>query len=143
MFWTLELASHLEEAPWPATKDELIDYAIRSGAPLEVVENLQELEDEGGGDIYESLEDIWPDYPSQEDFFFNEDEYWWIAIRNFRKVRLLKKTSLSDKKFNPPIARRFFVICKQMRECYFGLEEGFCIPQKTISSILFSAFLYL
>lgn len=76
MFWTLELASHLEEAPWPATKDELIDYAIRSGAPIEVVENLQELEDEsGGGEIYESLEDIWPDYPSQEDFFFNEDEY--------------------------------------------------------------------
>ena len=75
MFWTLELASHLEEAPWPATKDELIDYSIRSGAPIEVVENLQELEDEGG-DIYESLEDIWPDYPSQEDFFFNEDEYW-------------------------------------------------------------------
>ena len=25
MFWTLELASHLEDAPWPATKDELID----------------------------------------------------------------------------------------------------------------------
>jgi len=47
MFWTLELASYLEEAPWPATKDELIDYSIRSGAPIEVVENLQELEDEG------------------------------------------------------------------------------------------------
>ena len=46
MFWTLELASYLEDAPWPATKDELIDYAIRSGAPIEVVENLQELEDE-------------------------------------------------------------------------------------------------
>lgn len=73
MFWTLELASYLEEAPWPATKDELIDYAIRSGAPLEVVENLQDLEDEG--EIYESIEDIWPDYPSQEDFMFNEDEY--------------------------------------------------------------------
>ncbi len=73
MFWTLELASHLEEAPWPATKDELIDYAIRSGAPLEVVENLQELDDEG--EIYEGIEDIWPDYPTQEDFFFNEDEY--------------------------------------------------------------------
>jgi len=43
MYWTLELASHLEDAPWPATKDELIDYAIRSGAPVEVVENLQEL----------------------------------------------------------------------------------------------------
>lgn len=73
MFWTLELASHLEDAPWPATKDELIDYSIRSGAPIEVVENLQELEDDG--EIYEGLEDIWPDYPSQDDFFFNEDEY--------------------------------------------------------------------
>jgi hypothetical protein len=73
MFWTLELASYLEDAPWPATKDELIDYAIRSGAPIEVVENLQELDDEG--EIYEGVEDIWPDYPSQEDFFFNEDEY--------------------------------------------------------------------
>ena len=43
MYWTLELASKLEDAPWPATKDELIDYAIRSGAPLEVLENLQEI----------------------------------------------------------------------------------------------------
>jgi hypothetical protein len=33
----------------------------------------QELEDEG--EIYENIEDIWPDYPSQEDFMFNEDEY--------------------------------------------------------------------
>ena len=73
MYWTLELASKLEDAPWPATKEELIDYAIRSGAPLEVLENLQEIEDEG--DIYESIEDIWPDYPTKEDFLFNEDEY--------------------------------------------------------------------
>ena len=51
MYWTLELASYLEDAPWPATKEELIDYSIRSGAPLEVVENLQELEaqENGGG----------------------------------------------------------------------------------------------
>ncbi len=46
MYWTLELASKLEDAPWPASKDELIDYGIRSGAPLEVIENLQEIEDE-------------------------------------------------------------------------------------------------
>ena len=72
-YWTLELASKLEDAPWPATKDELIDYAVRSGAPLEVLENLQEIEDEG--EIYESIEDIWPDYPSKDDFFFNEEEY--------------------------------------------------------------------
>lgn len=58
---------------WPATKDELIDYAVRSGLPLEVLENLQEIEDEG--DIYESIEDIWPDYPSKDDFLFNEEEY--------------------------------------------------------------------
>ncbi len=41
MYWTLELASYLEDE----------------------------------GDIYESIEEIWPDYPSREDFLFNEDEY--------------------------------------------------------------------
>ena len=70
MYWTLELASKLEDAPWPATKEELIDYATRSGAPLEVLENLQEIEDEG--DVYDSIEDIWPDYPSKDDFLWNK-----------------------------------------------------------------------
>ena len=60
MYWTLELASKL-------------DYATRSGVPLEVLENLQEIEDEG--EVYEGIEDIWPDYPTKEDFLFNEDEY--------------------------------------------------------------------
>ena len=53
MYWTLELASSLDDAPWPATKDELIDYATRTCAPDEVVENLEELEDDG--EIYESI----------------------------------------------------------------------------------------
>lgn len=75
MYWTLDLASKLEDAPWPATIEELIDYAQRSGAPVEVIQNLQEMNDEGEGEIYESIEDVWPDYPSNEDFFFNEDEY--------------------------------------------------------------------
>ena len=61
MYWTLELASKLEDAPWPATKDEL------------VLENLQEIEDDG--ETYDSIEDLWPDYPSKEDFLWNEDEY--------------------------------------------------------------------
>jgi hypothetical protein len=74
MYWTLELASKLEDAPWPATKDELLDYAIRSGISMEVVENLQELEDDGET-IYDSIEDIWPDYPTKEDFLFDEEEY--------------------------------------------------------------------
>ena len=73
MYWTLELASYLEDAPWPATKDELIDFSIRSGAPMEVVENLQALEDDG--QPYENIEEVWPDYPTKEDFMFNEDEY--------------------------------------------------------------------
>ena len=30
MYWTLELASKLEDAPWPATKDELIDPLARN-----------------------------------------------------------------------------------------------------------------
>ena len=74
MYWTLELASYLSDAPWPATRDELVDYAIRTGAPLEVVENLQAIEDDDG-EAYESIEEIWPDYPSEEDFLSNEDEY--------------------------------------------------------------------
>jgi hypothetical protein len=75
MYWTLELASKLEDAPWPATKDELLDYANRIGVPEEVIENLHELEDEDE-ELYESILDIWPDYPTQdEDFFFDEEEY--------------------------------------------------------------------
>ena len=34
---------------------------------------FEELEDDG--EIYESIEDIWPDYPSKDDFFWNEEEY--------------------------------------------------------------------
>ncbi len=73
MYWTLELASKLEDAPWPATKDELIEWCIRTGVPAEVTENLMEIEDEG--EVYEKIEDLWPEYPTKEDFFFNEDEY--------------------------------------------------------------------
>ena len=73
MYWTLELVSHLTDAPWPASKDELIDFCIRNGTPLEVVENLQTLEDEG--EIYDSIVEIWPDYPTEDDYLWNEDEY--------------------------------------------------------------------
>ena len=57
-----------------ANKDELIDYAIRTGAPLEVVENLQAIEDEDG-ENYDSIQDIWPDFPTEEDYLWNEEEY--------------------------------------------------------------------
>ncbi|MCR4417972.1 MAG: DUF2795 domain-containing protein [Ignavibacteria bacterium] len=72
MIWTLELASYLLDAPWPATKAELIDYANRIGAPREVIENLEELED--SDEMYEGIEDIWPDFPTNEDFFYSDEE---------------------------------------------------------------------
>ena len=50
-------------------------YTVKS-AMLEmsmVAENLQEIEDEG--DSYDSIIEIWPDYPTEEDYLWNEDEY--------------------------------------------------------------------
>ncbi|MEE9288402.1 MAG: DUF2795 domain-containing protein [Bacteroidota bacterium] len=74
MIWTLELASYLDDAPWPATKDELVDYAERTGAPVEVIKNLLELED--GDEPYEGMEEVWPDYPSVEGLLYeDENEY--------------------------------------------------------------------
>ena len=72
MYWTLELASYLEDAPWPASKEELIDYADRTGAPLEVIQNLQDMEDDG--EPYESIEEMWPEFPTRNDDFYFEDE---------------------------------------------------------------------
>ena len=69
MYWTLEFAATLEDAPWPATKDELIDYADRTGAPAEVIQNLEEMDDDG-----EPYEEVWPDYPTQNEDFYFEDE---------------------------------------------------------------------
>ena len=73
MYWTLELAATLEDAPWPATKDELIDYADRTGAPYEVIQNLEEIEDDG--EPYESIQEVWPDFPTHNaDFYYSEDD---------------------------------------------------------------------
>ena len=96
MYWTLELAYRLEDAPWPATKEELIDYATRSGAPLEVVENLEELEDDG--EIYESIEDIWPDYPTKDDFFCGNGTMRFRAF--YGRVRKNKLTKNLTSKYS-------------------------------------------
>ncbi len=71
MYWTFELIKYLVGAPWPATKKELIEYVMRIGAPPEVAENLAELEEE----TYHSIDEIWPDKPSEDEYYFNEDEY--------------------------------------------------------------------
>ncbi|KAK3582229.1 hypothetical protein CHS0354_023768 [Potamilus streckersoni] len=61
---------YLLEAPWPSTRDELVDYAERVGAPMDVIANLKELDPDTH---FESIEDIWPDYPTNEDFYYDED----------------------------------------------------------------------
>ena len=73
MYWTLELASYLSDAPWPATRDELVDYAIRTGAPLEVVENLQAIEDDDGSAMKTSKKSA--GLSKRRGFLWNEDEY--------------------------------------------------------------------
>jgi hypothetical protein len=35
---------------------------------------LQAIEDEDG-EIYESIQEIWPDFPTEEDYLWNEEEY--------------------------------------------------------------------
>ena len=76
MIWTVELAAALDEAPFPATREELIEWSERNGLPQQVIDNLRELDeiDEGEETIYESIEDIWPDYIRKEDFFHGEED---------------------------------------------------------------------
>lgn len=76
MIWTVELAAALDDAPFPATREELIEWAERNGLSQQVIDNLNELEiiEEGEEKIYEDIEDIWPDYIRKEDFFHNEED---------------------------------------------------------------------
>lgn len=55
------------------TRPRLIDALLEQERPILRVENLQAIEDEG--EIYESIEEVWSDYPTDEDFLWNEDEY--------------------------------------------------------------------
>ena len=74
MFWTPELAKFLEDAPWPATREELLDYANRNGSPMQVLENIWELDD--SDEYYEGMEDIWPEWEDMmnEEYFYDDDE---------------------------------------------------------------------
>lgn len=42
-------------------------------AQSRLTENLQELDEPG--EMYDSMENVWPDYTTKGDFIFNEDEY--------------------------------------------------------------------
>ena len=58
MAWSAEWESFLEDAPWPASKDELLDFTLRSGSPADLTEFLEGLPDDGRA--YESAEDVRP-----------------------------------------------------------------------------------
>lgn len=76
MYWTLQLATQLEDAPWPINKTDLIIFAKRSGLDLLIVENLEELEDDD--EEYESIIDIWPEYAEWRDRLeeiYDENDY--------------------------------------------------------------------
>lgn len=58
MVWTSEELFSLKDAPFPCTKEELIDYANDKGLPNSVIKNLIELEEEEEERSYDSLKDI-------------------------------------------------------------------------------------
>ncbi|MCL2039758.1 MAG: DUF2795 domain-containing protein [Bacteroidetes bacterium] len=74
MFWTPELAQTIEGAPWPASKEELIDYAVRVGCPQQVLDNLCELDDTDAE--IEGIADLWSEYEDviNEEYFYNDDD---------------------------------------------------------------------
>jgi hypothetical protein len=39
---------------------------------MQVIHNLEELEDTD--ELFESIEEIWPDHPSDDDFFFEDEK---------------------------------------------------------------------
>jgi hypothetical protein len=74
MFWTPELAATLEDAPWPSTKEELLDYANRSGCPQQVLDNLNELDD--NDEYITGMDELWSEYEDtlNEEYFYDDNE---------------------------------------------------------------------
>ena len=74
MFWTPELAAALEDAPWPASKVELLDYANRSGCPQQVLDNLSELDN--NDEYVNGMDELWSEYADtlNEEYFYDDNE---------------------------------------------------------------------
>ena len=47
-------------------------YYLNIGQP-DIPTPQNAIEDEQ--EVFDNIEDLWPDYPTKEDFLFNEDEY--------------------------------------------------------------------
>ena len=57
---------------------KLLRVGVRSGGCSGMSYTMDFVSDDDiqkDDEVYESIEDIWPDYPDKDDFFFNEEEY--------------------------------------------------------------------
>lgn len=69
-FWTNEELSYINSAPFPAEKDEILDYGMREGWPKYLLQNLnEELEDgvEYGSDYFIGDANEDPDFDDDDD----------------------------------------------------------------------------
>ncbi len=74
MHWTFEVRRILNDAPWPISKRELLEYLTSSGsAPPELIEALQDL-DIDPDEVYQNLDTMWEDLPRLSDYYYDEDE---------------------------------------------------------------------
>ena len=74
MYWTLELASKLEDAPWPATKEELIDYAVSFRISIRSVRKSSGNRRRRRSFMI-ALKTFGPTIHLKTTFLWNEDEY--------------------------------------------------------------------
>ncbi len=75
--WTMELFNRTRlgevlDGTKQLTKEYIIEYAERHGAPRSALDMLNELDDD---ELYEVVTDIWPDMPTLDDEFgYDKDE---------------------------------------------------------------------
>lgn len=74
MHWTFEARKYLEEAKWPTTKNELIDYLLNcTEAPEELILALKEI-DTDDEEEFSNIDELWPDLPKITDYYFEEND---------------------------------------------------------------------
>ena len=73
----IRISFKIRRCPLASNKKELLDYAYRTGAPPELIQNLLEIEDEEKE--FEGIDDLWPDYPDFKEFLMKRNN---IIIKN-------------------------------------------------------------
>lgn len=76
MHWTFEAIKYLEEAQWPTTRRDLIEYLTScTDAPDELITALEELDVEDDQE-FSRIDEMWVDVPKISDYehYFTEEE---------------------------------------------------------------------